>query len=75
MAMDTLGPVGGAGASPAVEPSRERFSKVLDEVQGPAKGTGVPVATEGPPKPAPTAASRGSPGPKGWGPPRRAART
>ncbi|WP_426754128.1 ATP-dependent helicase HrpB [Myxococcus sp. Y35] len=59
MAMDTLGPVGGAGASPAVEPSRERFGKVFDEVKGSAKGAGIPVATEGAPKPTPTAAPPG----------------
>ncbi|WIG99025.1 ATP-dependent helicase HrpB [Myxococcus sp. SDU36] len=68
MAMDTLGPVGGVGASPAVEPSRERFSKVLDEVTGPAKSPGVPVATEGPSKPAPTAAPRGVSRAEGVGP-------
>lgn len=57
--MDTLGPVGGAGASSAVEPSRERFGKVLDEVKGPAKGPGVPVTTEGAPKPTSTSAPQG----------------
>ncbi|AEI69029.1 hypothetical protein [Corallococcus macrosporus] len=68
MAMDTLGPVGGAGAAPAVEPSRERFGKVLEDVKGPAKGAGVPVATEGPPKSAPTAAPRGVSRAEGVGP-------
>ncbi len=68
MSMDTLGPVGGAGASPAVEPNRERFSKVLDEALGPAKGAGIPVSTEGAPKAAPGAAPRGVARADGVGP-------
>ncbi|MBZ4419533.1 ATP-dependent helicase HrpB [Myxococcus sp. RHSTA-1-4] len=59
MAMDKVGPVGGAGVSPAVEPGRERFGKVLEEARGPARGTGLPVATEGPSRPAPAEAPRG----------------
>jgi hypothetical protein len=59
MAMDKVGPVGGAGVSPAVEPGRERFGKVLEAVRGPARGAGLPVATEGPPRPAPVEAPRG----------------
>ncbi|NPC87282.1 ATP-dependent helicase HrpB, partial [Pyxidicoccus fallax] len=51
MAMDKVGPVGGAGVSPAVEPGRERFGKVLEEARGPARGAGPPVATEGPSRP------------------------
>ncbi|MFP2912742.1 ATP-dependent helicase HrpB, partial [Pyxidicoccus sp. 3LFB2] len=60
MAMDKVGPVGGAGVSPAVEPGRERFGKVLEEARGPARGAGLPVATEGPPRSAPVEAPRGT---------------
>jgi hypothetical protein len=56
MAMDKVGPVGGAGMSPAVEPGRERFGRVLEQVRGP----GLPVATEGPPRSAPVEAPRGT---------------
>ncbi|MCP3145089.1 globin family protein [Pyxidicoccus xibeiensis] len=56
MAMDKVGPVGGAGVSPAVEPGRERFGKVLEEVAGPARGGGPRVAMEGPARPTPTEA-------------------
>jgi len=59
MAMDKVGPVGGAGVSPAVEHGRERFGKVLEEVGNPAQGR-LPVATEGPPRTAPTEAPRGT---------------
>ena len=59
MAIDKVGSVGGAGATPALETGREQFSKVLEGVKGPARGPGIPVATEGAPKPAPTEAPRG----------------
>jgi hypothetical protein len=59
MAMDKLSPVGGAGVSPAVEPARERFGKVLEEAKGPARSAGLPVATEGPPQSARAEAPRG----------------
>ncbi|MFP2929048.1 ATP-dependent helicase HrpB [Pyxidicoccus sp. 3LG] len=59
MAMDKVGPVGGAGVSPAVEPGRERFGKVLEEAGGAARSGGPPVATEGTPRPSPTEAPRG----------------
>lgn len=52
MAIDKLGPVGGAGASSAVEPHRERFGKVLEEARAPSRGP--PVTTEGVPRAAPT---------------------
>jgi hypothetical protein len=59
MAMDKVGPVGGAGVSPAVEPGRERFGKVLEEARGLARGSGPPVTMEGPSRPAPVEAPRG----------------
>lgn len=52
MAMDKVGPVGGAGMAPAVEPVRERFDRVLEAARG-------PVGVEGPPRPAPVEAAGG----------------
>lgn len=60
MAIDKVGSVGGAGASPALETGREKFSKALEGVKGPTRGPGVPVATEGSPRPAPAEAPRGA---------------
>jgi hypothetical protein len=62
MAIDKVGSVGGAGTTPALETGREKFSKVLEGVKGPARGPGIPVATEGSPRlaPAPTEAPRGT---------------
>ncbi len=54
MAMDKVGPVGGAGSAPAVEPRGERFGKVLEETRAQ-----VPVAAEGPSRPAPVEARGG----------------
>ncbi|CAM3565498.1 ATP-dependent helicase HrpB [Corallococcus sp. ZKHCc1 1396] len=60
MAIDKLGAVGGAGATPALESGRETFGKVLEGVGTPAS-RGVPVTTEGPPRPVktPTEATAG----------------
>jgi hypothetical protein len=52
MAMDKVGPVGGAGGAPAVEPRGERFGRVLEDVR-------PRVAVEGPPRPAPVEAAGG----------------
>ena len=57
MAIDKLGAVGGAGPSPAVESGRETFGKVLEDMRTPGPGArGVPVTTEGPPRPVRTPA-------------------
>ncbi|RKH34256.1 ATP-dependent helicase HrpB [Corallococcus praedator] len=61
MAINKLGAVGGAGASPALESGRETFGKVLEEVRTPAS-RGVPVTTEGPPRPVRTP-TEATPGP------------
>ncbi len=53
MAIDKVGAVGGAGAAPAVEPSRQKFDKVLEGVKGPDRHPGPKVASEGSPRPAP----------------------
>jgi hypothetical protein len=54
MAIDKVGAVGGAGATPALEPlGKARFSEVLEGVKGPAKHPGPQVASEGSPRPAP----------------------
>lgn len=53
MAIDKVGSVGGAGASPALETGKEQFAKVLEGVKGPARGPGIPVTTEGARQPAP----------------------
>jgi hypothetical protein len=54
MAIDKVGAVGGAGATPALEPSgKARFGEVLEGVKGPAKHSGPQVASEGSPRPAP----------------------
>lgn len=51
MAIDKVGAIGGAGATPALEPSgKASFGKVLEGVQGPAKQPGPRVATEGEPR-------------------------
>lgn len=62
MAIDKVGSVGGVGVTPALETGREKFAKVLEGVKGPARGPGIPVATEGSPRPAPvsTEAPRGT---------------
>jgi hypothetical protein len=60
MAIDKLGAVGGAGASPAVESGKEAFGKALEGARAPASRA-VPVTLEGPPKPTrtPTEATAG----------------
>ncbi|MBN1206780.1 MAG: ATP-dependent helicase HrpB [Myxococcaceae bacterium] len=60
MAIDKVGPVGGAGATPALETGREQFGKVLQEVKGGARGPKVPVATEGAPRAVTSEAARGT---------------
>ncbi|MGZ3460731.1 MAG: ATP-dependent helicase HrpB, partial [Archangium sp.] len=53
MAIDRVGAIGGAGATPALEPSgKTHFGEVLEGVRGPAKQPGPRVATEGAPWPA-----------------------
>ena len=64
MAIDKVGAVGGAGATPALESSgKAPFGEVLQGVKGPAKQPGPQVSTEGSPRPAPaerTEAPRGT---------------
>ncbi|XXF76503.1 ATP-dependent helicase HrpB [Myxococcaceae bacterium GXIMD 01537] len=60
MAIDKVGSVAGAGGAPALEPGRGRFSQVMEGAKGPARGAGIPVATEGSPRPAPAEAPRGT---------------
>jgi hypothetical protein len=64
MAIDKVGAVGGAGATPALEPSgKARFGEVLEGVKGPVKQPGPRVATEGTPQvaaPEKTEAARGT---------------
>ena len=59
MAMDKVGSVAGAGGSPALETGKQQFGKVLQGVKG-GGGEGVPVSAEGPPRPAPSEAMRGT---------------
>ncbi|HEX8822589.1 MAG TPA: ATP-dependent helicase HrpB [Archangium sp.] len=48
MTIDKVGAVGGAGATPALEPSgKARFGEVLQGVKEPARQPGPQVATEG----------------------------
>ncbi|MFE8601424.1 ATP-dependent helicase HrpB [Archangium violaceum] len=55
MAIDKVGAIGGAGATPALEPSgKARFGEVLEGVKGPAKQPGPRVASEGTPQVAST---------------------
>ena len=64
MAIDKVGAIGGAGATPALESSgKAQFGKVLEGVKGQAKQPGPQVATEGSPRLAPaerTEAPRGT---------------
>jgi hypothetical protein len=60
MAIDKVGPVGGAGASPALEAGKEQFGKVLQAVQGTGSGPKLPVASEGAPRPVASEAVRGT---------------
>ncbi len=60
MAIDKVGPVGGAGASPALESGKEQFSKVLQGVKGAGAEPRIPVATEASPRPASAEAARGT---------------
>jgi hypothetical protein len=59
MAIDKVGSVGGAGATPALETGKQQFGKVLQGVKGPARGPSIPVATEGGPHPTSSEAMRG----------------
>src|SRR5690606_22857295 len=60
MAIDKVGPVGGAGATPALETGKEQFGKVLEGVKGGGGRPGIPIASEGAQRPAPTEAVRGT---------------
>jgi ribosomal protein S28E/S33 len=60
MAIDKVGPVGGAGASPALQAGKEQFGKVLQAVQGTGSGPKLPVASEGTPRPVASEAVRGT---------------
>jgi hypothetical protein len=59
MAIDKVGSVGGAGATPALETGKPQFRKVLQGVKGAGGGPSVPVSTEGPVGPASSEAMRG----------------
>jgi hypothetical protein len=60
MAIDKVGSVGGAGATPALETGKQQFGKVLEGVRGGGGGRGIPVASEGAQRPAPIDAARGT---------------
>lgn len=60
MAIDKVGSVGGAGATPALETGKQQFGKVLEGVRGGGGGMGIPVASEGGQRPAPIDAARGT---------------
>lgn len=61
MAIDKVGPVSGAGATPALETGRQQFGKVLQGVKSGGGGPGIPVASEGAQqRPAPSEAARGT---------------
>jgi hypothetical protein len=60
MAIDKVGSVGSAGATPALETGKEQFGRVLQAVQGTGAGPKVPVATEGAPRPVASEAVRGT---------------
>ncbi|WP_224244281.1 ATP-dependent helicase HrpB [Hyalangium gracile] len=59
MAIDKVGSVGGAGATPALETGKQQFGKVLEGVKGGGRVAGIPVSTEGPARPAPSEAVPG----------------
>jgi len=59
MAIDKVGSVGGAGATPALETGKQQFGKVLQGVKGGEQGAGIPVATEGAQRPTSAEAMRG----------------
>jgi hypothetical protein len=60
MAIDKVGAVSGAGATPALDSSRQQFDKVLEGTKGQERHLGPKVATEGAPRPAPVEAARGT---------------
>jgi hypothetical protein len=60
MAIDKVGSVGGAGATPALETGKQQFGKVLQGVKGGGGGPSIPVSTEGPARPASPEAVRGT---------------
>jgi hypothetical protein len=59
MAIDKVGSVSGAGATPALESGKEQFGKVLQGVKGPERAPGIPVSTEGAQRPVSSEAMRG----------------
>lgn len=59
MAIDKVGSVGGAGATPALETGKQQFGKVLQGMKGLERGPGIPVSTEGAQRPASAEAARG----------------
>lgn len=59
MAIDKVGSVGGAGATPALETGKQQFGKVLQGVKG-GGGPSIPVSAEGPARPSPAEAVRGT---------------
>ena len=60
MAIDKVGSVSGAGSMPALETGKQQFGKVLEGVRGGGGGQGIPVASEGAQRPAPSEAVRGT---------------
>jgi hypothetical protein len=59
MAIDKVGSIGGAGATPALETGRQQFGKVLQGVRVGGGGPGIPMGAEGAQRPAPSEAVRG----------------
>src|SRR5688500_12968979 len=60
MAIDKVGPAGGAGANPALEAGKGQFGKVLQAVQGTGRGPKLPGASEAAPRPVASEAVRGT---------------
>ncbi len=60
MAIDKVGSLGGAGATPALETGKQQFGKVLQGMRGGGGGPSIPVAFEGAPRSSPSEAVRGT---------------